>query len=82
MSLKLLLGKTDASLQIRKLWWFVPDLCRHPLLRKPCTSLLFLLGGYNDKNLNMVRVLPCMSARELDPQSAPLGNIQQCLLAL
>ncbi|NWH40791.1 LIPM Lipase, partial [Chloropsis hardwickii] len=51
-----LLGRTDASLRIRKLWRFLPELCRHALLHKPCASLLFLLGGYNEKNLNMTRL--------------------------
>ncbi|KFQ28617.1 Lipase member M, partial [Merops nubicus] len=54
--LQLLLGRTDASLHIRKLWRFFPQLCRHPLLHKPCTNLLFLLAGYNEKNLNMTRL--------------------------
>ncbi|NWS43934.1 LIPM Lipase, partial [Probosciger aterrimus] len=51
---QLLLGSTDASLRMRKLWRFLPQLCRNPLLRKPCANLLFLLGGYNEKNFNMV----------------------------
>uniref|UniRef100_A0A8C3JLH4 AB hydrolase-1 domain-containing protein n=1 Tax=Calidris pygmaea TaxID=425635 RepID=A0A8C3JLH4_9CHAR len=38
------------------LWRFLPELCRHPLLHKPCANLLFLLGGYNEKNLNMTRL--------------------------
>ncbi|KFQ62722.1 Lysosomal acid lipase/cholesteryl ester hydrolase, partial [Pelecanus crispus] len=54
--LQLLLGKTDVSLRVRVLWRFLPKLCRHPLLHKPCASLLFLLGGYNEKNLNMTRL--------------------------
>ncbi|NXX50586.1 LIPM Lipase, partial [Tricholaema leucomelas] len=53
---QLLLGKTDVSLRIRKLWRFLPKLCRHPLLHKPCANLFFLLGGYNKKNLNMTRL--------------------------
>ncbi|XP_010163571.1 lipase member M, partial [Antrostomus carolinensis] len=53
---QLLLGRTDASLRIRKLWRFLPKLCRHLLLRKSCANLLFLLGGYNEKNLNMTRL--------------------------
>lgn len=53
---QLLVGQTDASLRMRKLWRFLPDLCRHPVLHKPCATLLFLLGGYNEKNLNMVCV--------------------------
>uniref|UniRef100_A0A8C0BQN6 Lipase n=1 Tax=Buteo japonicus TaxID=224669 RepID=A0A8C0BQN6_9AVES len=39
-----------------KLWRFLPQLCKHPLLHKPCANLLFLLGGYNEKNLNMTRL--------------------------
>uniref|UniRef100_A0A8B9DEQ4 Lipase n=1 Tax=Anser cygnoides TaxID=8845 RepID=A0A8B9DEQ4_ANSCY len=35
---------------------FLPDLCRHPVLHKPCATLLFLLGGYNEKNLNTTRL--------------------------
>uniref|UniRef100_A0A8C0BSU8 AB hydrolase-1 domain-containing protein n=1 Tax=Buteo japonicus TaxID=224669 RepID=A0A8C0BSU8_9AVES len=35
---------------------FLPQLCKHPLLHKPCANLLFLLGGYNEKNLNMTRL--------------------------
>uniref|UniRef100_A0A8B9CTF2 Lipase n=1 Tax=Anser brachyrhynchus TaxID=132585 RepID=A0A8B9CTF2_9AVES len=53
---QLLLGQTDASLRMRKLWRFLPDLCRHPVLHKPCATLLFLLGGYNEKNLNTTRL--------------------------
>ncbi|XP_042719055.1 lipase member M-like [Lagopus leucura] len=54
--LQILLGKTDASLRIRKLWRFLPNLCRHPLLHKPCADLFFLLGGFNEKNFNMTRL--------------------------
>ncbi|XP_062459184.1 putative lysosomal acid lipase/cholesteryl ester hydrolase [Pezoporus occidentalis] len=53
---QLLLGRTDASLRIRKLWRFLPHLCRNPLLHKPCANLLFLLGGYNEKNFNTTRL--------------------------
>ncbi|XP_049666212.1 lipase member M-like [Accipiter gentilis] len=53
---QLLLGTTDASLRMRKLWRFLPQLCKHPLLHKPCANLLFLLGGYNEKNLNVTRL--------------------------
>ncbi|XP_075011508.1 lysosomal acid lipase/cholesteryl ester hydrolase-like isoform X2 [Calonectris borealis] len=35
---------------------FLPQLCGHPLLHKPCANLFFLLGGYNEKNLNMTRL--------------------------
>uniref|UniRef100_A0A8U7MXJ7 Uncharacterized protein n=1 Tax=Corvus moneduloides TaxID=1196302 RepID=A0A8U7MXJ7_CORMO len=58
----LLLGRTDASLHMRKLWRFLPELCRHTLLHRPCANLLFLLGGHNEKNLNMVGV-PCRWGR-------------------
>nr|XP_009933877.1 PREDICTED: lysosomal acid lipase/cholesteryl ester hydrolase-like [Opisthocomus hoazin] len=54
--LQLLFGRTDASLQIKKLWRFLPELCRHPVLHKACASLFFLLGGYNEKNFNMTRL--------------------------
>ncbi|NXG51523.1 LIPM Lipase, partial [Psilopogon haemacephalus] len=53
---QLLLGNMDASLRIRKLWRFLPSLCRHPLLHKPCANLFYLMGGYNKKNLNMTRL--------------------------
>ncbi|XP_009701255.1 PREDICTED: lipase member M-like [Cariama cristata] len=53
---QLLFGKTDTTLRIRKLWRFLPQLCRHPLLHKPCANLFFLLGGYNEKNFNMTRL--------------------------
>lgn len=56
LPLQLLLGRTDASLRVRKLWRFLPELCRHMLLHKPCVNLLFLLSGYNEKNLNVVGV--------------------------
>ncbi|NXM44602.1 LIPM Lipase, partial [Gymnorhina tibicen] len=52
----LLLGRTDASLRVRKLWRFLPELCGHTLLHRPCANLLFLLGGHNEKNLNMTRL--------------------------
>ncbi|XP_014737788.1 PREDICTED: LOW QUALITY PROTEIN: lipase member M-like [Sturnus vulgaris] len=52
----MLLGRTDASLRVRKLWRFLPELCRHMLLHKSCANLLFLLSGYNEKNLNMTRL--------------------------
>nr|XP_021146983.1 LOW QUALITY PROTEIN: lipase member M-like [Columba livia] len=59
--IQLLLGRTDAALRLRKLWRFLPVLCRaaagcQPLLHKPCANLFFLLGGYNEKNLNMTRL--------------------------
>ncbi|KAK2545094.1 lipase member M-like protein [Columba livia] len=54
--IQLLLGRTDAALRLRKLWRFLPALCRQPLLHKPCANLFFLLGGYNEKNLNMTRL--------------------------
>lgn len=80
--LQLLLGTTDASLRMRKLWRFLPQLCKHPLLHKPCANLLFLLGGYNEKNLNVVGALPHAGVRELEPRGAPLGSTQQHPLAL
>ncbi|NXU95337.1 LIPM Lipase, partial [Xiphorhynchus elegans] len=52
----LLLGRTDASLRLRGLWGLLPQLCSHTLLHKPCANILFLLGGYNEKNLNMSRL--------------------------
>ncbi|XP_068024544.1 lipase member M-like [Melanerpes formicivorus] len=55
-TLQLLLGRTDATLRVRKLWRFLPRLCGHPLLQKPCANLFFLLGGYNEKNFNMTRL--------------------------
>ncbi|NWW87324.1 LIPM Lipase, partial [Rhynochetos jubatus] len=58
---QLLLGRTDASLRMRKLWRFLPPLCQHPLLHKLCANLFFLLGGYNEKNLNMTRLDVYMS---------------------
>lgn len=76
--LQLLLGRTDASLRMRKLWRFLPQLCRHPLLHKPCANLFFLLGGYNEKNLNMVSVLPRVGVTEPEPWGALLGSTQQC----
>ncbi|NXG66835.1 LIPM Lipase, partial [Hemiprocne comata] len=54
--LQLLLGRMDASQRVRKLWRFLPLLCRHPSLHKLCANLFFLLGGYNEKNLNMTRL--------------------------
>ncbi|KFQ25747.1 Lipase member M, partial [Mesitornis unicolor] len=54
--IQLLFGRTDASLRVRKLWRFLPKLCRHPLLHKPCANLFFLMGGYNEKNFNMTRL--------------------------
>lgn len=80
--LQLLLGTTDASLRMRKLWRFLPQLCKHPLLHKPCANLLFLLGGYNEKNLNMVGALPHAGVREPEPRGAPLGSTQQRPLVL
>ncbi|XP_072196538.1 lysosomal acid lipase/cholesteryl ester hydrolase-like [Excalfactoria chinensis] len=53
---QILLGKTDASLRMRKLWRFLPNQCSHPLLYKLCASLFFLLGGFNERNLNMSRL--------------------------
>ncbi|NXG17899.1 LIPM Lipase, partial [Grallaria varia] len=54
--IQLLLGRTEASLRIRGLWRFMPQLCSLTLLHKPCANLLFLLGGYNEKNLNTTRL--------------------------
>ncbi|NXG68357.1 LIPM Lipase, partial [Baryphthengus martii] len=53
---QLLLGRMDALLWLKKLWKFLPQLCRHPLLHKPCANLFFLVAGYNEKNLNMTRL--------------------------
>ncbi|XP_051473762.1 lipase member M-like [Apus apus] len=54
--LQVLLGRTDATLRVRKLWKFLPKLCRQPPLHQLCANLFFLLGGYNEKNLNMTRL--------------------------
>ena len=80
--LQLLFGRTDASLQIKKLWRFLPELCRHPVLHKACASLFFLLGGYNEKNFNMVGWWPCVEEREQQPLGALLGSTQPCPPAL
>lgn len=82
LPLQLLLGRTDASLRMRKLWQFLPELCRHSLLHKPCANLLFLLGGYNEKNLNMVRVCPCRALAPTVPslpQPLAPSALQQAL---
>uniref|UniRef100_A0A8C3QXG6 Lipase n=1 Tax=Cyanoderma ruficeps TaxID=181631 RepID=A0A8C3QXG6_9PASS len=34
----------------------VRDYSIHTVLHRPCANLLFLLGGYNEKNLNMTRL--------------------------
>ncbi|NXF98793.1 LICH hydrolase, partial [Sakesphorus luctuosus] len=52
----LLLGRTDASLRMKGLQRFLPHLCTLKLLHKPCANLLFLMVGYNEKNLNMTRL--------------------------
>uniref|UniRef100_A0A8B9VA19 AB hydrolase-1 domain-containing protein n=1 Tax=Anas zonorhyncha TaxID=75864 RepID=A0A8B9VA19_9AVES len=58
----------DRQFKIFQLWRFLPDLCRHPVLHKPCATLLFLLGGYNEKNLNMVCVMsPSKTAASFTP---------------
>lgn len=75
--LQFLLGRTDASLRMRKLWRFLPALCSCPLLYKPCANLLFLLGGYNEKNLNMVGAPARVGTR--DPEPARSGD-PPCLL--
>ncbi|NXE15358.1 LIPM Lipase, partial [Lophotis ruficrista] len=54
--IQLLLGRRDALLRLRKLWRFLPKLCRQPVLYEPCANLFFLQGGYNKKNLNMTRL--------------------------
>ncbi|POI28703.1 hypothetical protein CIB84_007547 [Bambusicola thoracicus] len=69
-TIQILLGKTDASLRMRKLWRFLPNLCSHSLLHKPCANLLFLLGGFNEKNLNMVRTSICLA----DSKRGSLGK--------
>uniref|UniRef100_A0A663LKZ2 Lipase n=1 Tax=Athene cunicularia TaxID=194338 RepID=A0A663LKZ2_ATHCN len=56
MKMTFLLDRQFKMLQVGKLWRFLPKLCRHPLLHKPCANLLFLLGGYNEKNLNMTQL--------------------------
>lgn len=82
--LQLLLGRTDAALRLRKLWRFLPALCRQPLLHKPCANLFFLLGGYNEKNLNMVGASRHMEGMELGstpqcPQALPAPLSLRCL---
>ncbi|KFO76821.1 Lysosomal acid lipase/cholesteryl ester hydrolase, partial [Cuculus canorus] len=54
--IQLFLGKTDATLRIRKLSKYLPRLCRYPLMYKPCGRLFSLLGGNNEKNLNVTRL--------------------------
>ncbi|NXY80969.1 LICH hydrolase, partial [Alcedo cyanopectus] len=54
--LQLLFGRMDVSLRIKKLWRFLPQLCKYPLLHKLCSNILFLMSGYNEKNLNMTRL--------------------------
>ncbi|KGL76564.1 Lysosomal acid lipase/cholesteryl ester hydrolase, partial [Tinamus guttatus] len=55
-TLKFFLGKTDASLRIKKLQKMLPELCRHSFFHKFCASLFFLVGGCNEKNFNMSRL--------------------------
>ncbi|NXS14256.1 LIPM Lipase, partial [Neodrepanis coruscans] len=55
-AIPLLLGRMDASLHLRKLWRFLPQLCTNTLLHKPCANIFFLLGGYNEQNLNLTRL--------------------------
>uniref|UniRef100_A0A8C3JLD4 Lipase n=1 Tax=Calidris pygmaea TaxID=425635 RepID=A0A8C3JLD4_9CHAR len=57
MKMSFLLDRQFKMFQVEDYSMFLPELCRHPLLHKPCANLLFLLGGYNEKNLNMGAVL-------------------------
>ncbi|NWH82392.1 LICH hydrolase, partial [Piaya cayana] len=54
--IQFLLGKTDATLQIKKLWKYLPSLCRYPMMYNACTSIFSLLGGCHEKNLNVTRL--------------------------
>uniref|UniRef100_A0A672V955 AB hydrolase-1 domain-containing protein n=1 Tax=Strigops habroptila TaxID=2489341 RepID=A0A672V955_STRHB len=56
MKLSFLLDRQFKTLQVGDCSMFLPQLCRNQLLHKPCANLLFLLGGYNEKNFNMVSV--------------------------
>uniref|UniRef100_A0A8C0BQ52 Lipase n=1 Tax=Buteo japonicus TaxID=224669 RepID=A0A8C0BQ52_9AVES len=58
MKMTFLLDRQFKMFQVGDYSMFLPQLCKHPLLHKPCANLLFLLGGYNEKNLNMVGALP------------------------
>ncbi|NWX92944.1 LICH hydrolase, partial [Nothoprocta ornata] len=55
-TIKFLLGKTDAALKIKKMQKILPELCRHSFFHKSCAGIFSLLGGYNEKNLNMSRL--------------------------
>ncbi|XP_064369617.1 lipase member M-like isoform X1 [Dromaius novaehollandiae] len=55
-TLKLLFGKTDVSLRIRKMRKFLPELCSYSFFHKSCSNTFFLLGGYNEQNFNMSRL--------------------------
>uniref|UniRef100_A0A8B9PFZ1 Lipase n=1 Tax=Apteryx owenii TaxID=8824 RepID=A0A8B9PFZ1_APTOW len=46
----------DRQCKILKMWKFLPELCSYSFFHKSCANMFFLLGGYNEKNLNMSRL--------------------------
>uniref|UniRef100_A0A8B9PHT0 Lipase n=1 Tax=Apteryx owenii TaxID=8824 RepID=A0A8B9PHT0_APTOW len=46
----------NVSLRMTKMWKFLPELCSYSFFHKSCANMFFLLGGYNEKNLNMSRL--------------------------
>ncbi|XP_006029068.1 putative lysosomal acid lipase/cholesteryl ester hydrolase [Alligator sinensis] len=49
-------GKKDFHLRNKNWKVITANICSNPLINKLCANFLFLLGGYNEKNLNTSRM--------------------------
>ncbi|MEQ2186126.1 hypothetical protein GOODEAATRI_025436, partial [Goodea atripinnis] len=69
-----LFGKRDFLPQSQYIKWLAEQVCARTLLSKLCGNLFFILCGFDEKNLNMVRtadpeLCSILFYRQIKPQS-------------
>nr|XP_040033220.1 gastric triacylglycerol lipase isoform X3 [Gasterosteus aculeatus aculeatus] len=70
-----LFGRRDFLPQSRMIEWFAEHVCAKQLLSELCGNLFFVLCGFDEKNLNMVRIKHVMSDCFFELSSVRLGRL-------